>query len=92
MEKLNPNAVALTTGITASIISILCLIFVAIFPLPTVVYVANNLVHSVDFSSIATKNITLTGSLMGVILWFIIAAVTGYIFAFMYNWIGERLS
>ena len=91
MEKLNPNVVALTTGITASIISIACLIFVAIFPLPTVVYVANNLVHSIDFSSIATKSITLTGSVMGVILWFIIATAAGYIFAFMYNWIGEKL-
>ena len=90
MEKLNPNAVALTTGITASIISIVCLTFVAIFPLSTVVYVANNLVHSLDFSSIATKNITVTGSLMGIILWFIIATAAGYIFALVYNWIGEK--
>ena len=91
MEKLNPNVVALTTGITTSIISVLCLIFVLIFPLSTVVYVANNLVHSIDFSSIATNSITLTGSVMGVILWFIIATAAGYIFAFMYNWVGEKL-
>ena len=90
MEKLNANVVALTTGITASIISVVCLIFISISPLPTVVYVANNLVHSLDFSSIATKSITLAGLVMGVILWFIIATAAGYIFAIVYNWIGEK--
>lgn len=91
MEKLNPNVVALSLGVTSAILYILCLILIAITPVPAVVSLVNSLQHSIDFSSIATKNITFLGSIIGIIAWFIIAAVNGYIFAFVYNQIIKKL-
>lgn len=90
MEKLNQNAIALSVGITTALVYLVCLIFVAIFPLQTTITVGNYFVHGIDISSIATKNITLAKSLIGLIAVSLSAAVTGYIFAFMYNWIGEK--
>ena len=91
MEKLNQNVVALSLGVTSAILYILCLIVIAITPVPAVVSLVNSLQHSIDFSGIATKDITFLGSIIGIIGWFIIAAVTGYIFAFVYNWIIKKL-
>lgn len=92
MEKLNTNVVALSLGITTSIVYIVCLFFIAIFPLQAIITISNSLVHGIDISSIATKRITFVGSVIGLIASFLTAAVTGYIFAFVYNWIVEKLS
>ncbi|MBI2653702.1 hypothetical protein HYX02_02715 [Candidatus Woesearchaeota archaeon] len=91
MAKLNPNKVALSLGITAVVLYIICLILVTIFPLQMMAPFVNNLIHSVDFTGMMTKNITLNGSIVGIVAWFIIAAVTGYIFAFVYNQIEGKL-
>ena len=90
MGKLNPNAVALSLGITASVISLICFILIAILPLNIVIKGTNTLTHGIDMSSIAAKNITLISLITGVVLWFLIAAVIGYIFAFAYNWLIEK--
>ena len=90
MARLNPNKVALSLGITAVVLSIVCLILLAIFPIQMMAPFVNNLIHSVDFTGMMTKNITFSGSIVGIIAWFIIAAVTGYIFAFAYNWIEGK--
>ena len=89
MEKLKPNVVALSLGVTAVILYVLCLVLVAILPLGMIAPFMNNLVHSVDFRGMMTNNITFAGSIIGIIAWFLIAAVTGYIFASVYNKIGE---
>ena len=91
MEKLNPNVVALSLGLTTTILYIVCLVLVAITPVPIVINVVNALQHSIDISSLATKNITLVNLVIGIIGWFVIATVTGYIFAFLYNQLGEKL-
>lgn len=90
MEKLNANFVALSLGITISIVYIVCLIFVAIFPLQTIITFGNYFVHGIDISSIATKNITISSSIIGLVLVFLSSAVSGYIFAFVYNWLIDR--
>ncbi|MBI2656116.1 hypothetical protein HYX03_00065 [Candidatus Woesearchaeota archaeon] len=90
MEKVNPNVVALSLGITASILYVICLIAVAILPIQTMVPLVNNLIHSVDFTGMMTKNISFAGSIIGVLAWFLIAMATGYIYAFVYNWVGEK--
>ena len=90
MEKLKPNVVALSLGVTAVILYVLCLVLVAILPLGMIAPFMNNLVHSVDFRGMMTDNITFAGSIIGIIAWFLIAAVTGYIFALVYNWAAEK--
>lgn len=91
MAKLNPNKIALSLGITSTALYIICLILVAVFPVQMMAPLVNNLIHSVDFNGMMTKNITLSGSIVGIAAWFIIAAVTGYIFAFVYNRIEGKL-
>lgn len=91
MEKLKPNVVALSLGITSAILYVLCLIAVAITPLSMMTPFVNYLQHSIDFTGMMTKSITFAGSIVGIIGWFVISALAGYIFAFAYNWTAERL-
>ena len=91
MEKLNQNAVALAFGITVALVYVVCLIFVAIFPLQTVITIGNYFVHGIDISSIATKNITFGRSITGLIGVSLSSTVIGYVFAYLYNWIGEKV-
>ena len=90
MEKLNKNVVAVSVGITTALVYLVCLAFVAIFPLQTIVTVSNYFVHGIDISSIATKNMTLAKSVIGLIVVALSSAVVGYVFALIYNWLGEK--
>lgn len=90
MEKLNQKAVAFAVGMTTALVYIVCLIFVAVFPLETVVTVGNYFVHGIGSSSIAAKSITIEKSVIGLIIVSISSAVTGYIFALLYNWIADK--
>ncbi|MBI2100981.1 hypothetical protein HYT53_00025 [Candidatus Woesearchaeota archaeon] len=91
MEKLNQSAIGLAVGITTALVYAICLIFVAVFPLETVIAIGNYFVHGIDISSIAAKNITLAKSVIGLVVVSISSAITGYVFALIYNWIGEKL-
>ena len=90
MERLNQNAIALAVGITTALVYAVCLIFVVIFPLETVIAIGNYFVHGIDISSIATKNITFAKSIIGLIIVSLSSTITGYIFALIYNWIAEK--
>lgn len=91
MEKLNQNAVALAFGITTALVYAVCLAFIALFPLQATITVGNYFVHGIDISSIAAKNITLAKSLIGLVVVSISSAITGYVFALLYNRIAEKV-
>lgn len=91
MQNINKNAIALSVGLTAALVYLVCLIFVAVSPLQTVITVGNYFMHGIDISSIATKDISPAKSLIGLILTFVASAATGYMFAILYNWLKERL-
>lgn len=67
MEKLKPNVVALSLGITAVVLYAICLVLVAIFPTRMFVPFTNSLIHGFDFSGMMTKGITFSGSMIGII-------------------------
>ena len=90
MEKLNPKVVGLSVGIVSGIVYLVCLAFIASFPLQTTINVGNYLVHGIDISGIAAKNTTLIGSTIGLIIIFLGGASIGYIFAFVYNWLNKK--
>lgn len=92
MEKLNPHRVALSLGFTATVLYVVCLALIAITPIPLVVSFVNALQHSIDVSGIVTKSISVKAAIVGIVGWFIIAAAAGYIFAFIYNRIGQKFS
>ena len=91
MEKLKPNVVALSLGLTSAILYAVCLVIVAIVPVGMMGTFVNNLQHSMDFTGMMTKSISFAGSVIGIIAWFLIAAVSGYLFAVVYNWASEKL-
>jgi len=91
MGNINPNAAALAGGITVDAISIICLVFVVIAPIGTVTSVANSLFHGLDVSSIAVRSISLGSSILGLVILFLLGAVSGYVFAFAYNKISEKV-
>jgi len=91
MEKLRPNVIALSLGMTIVVLYVICLVLVAIFPVGMLVPFTNSLIHSVDFSGMMFKSITMTGAIIGIISWFLIAAITGYVFAFVYNWVLQKV-
>ncbi|MBI2542267.1 hypothetical protein HYV80_06165 [Candidatus Woesearchaeota archaeon] len=90
MSKLNQKAVALAFGMTAALVYIICIVFVAVFPLETVAAVGNYFVHGIDISSIAEKSINIGKSIIGLVVVSISSAVAGYIFALFYNLIAKR--
>ncbi len=89
MDTLNQKAVAFAVGITTALVYLSCLIFVAVFPLETVVTVGNYFVHGIDISSIAVKSVNIGKSVIGLFVVSISSAVTGYIFALLYNWVAK---
>lgn len=91
MEKLSTKAVSLSFGITTASVYIACVIFVAVAPLETTIAIGNSLVHGIDISSIATKRISFITATIGLVVSFIGTVAIGYIFASLYNWIGEKL-
>lgn len=83
---MDKKVVALSLGITTSIVYIICLALVAILPLQTIVAYTNYMVHGLDVSSIAAKNITFFGAIIGLVEAFLTSAIIGYIFAMVYSW------
>lgn len=87
MEKLKPHVVALSLGATTTALYIICLALVTMAPISLIVSFVNALQHSIDVSSIVTKSFSFRSVFIGIAGWFVIAAATGYIFSFLYNWI-----
>lgn len=86
---MDKKVVALSLGITTSIVYIICLALVAILPLQTIVAYTNYMVHGLDVSSIAAKNITFLGAIIGLVEAFLTSAIIGYVFAMVYNWFAD---
>ena len=91
MENLKPNVVALAVAITTAFVYLVCLAFVVVFPIETIATFGNYFVHGMDISSIAAKDINLSDSIIGFVIIALSAYVVGYIFALVYNWLGQKL-
>ena len=90
MENLNAKAMALSFGIVAALIYIVCWLFVAIFPLEAIIKVSNSMLHGIDVSSLAVKDTSFAESLLGFVIVVLGAMATGYVFAIAYNRLNER--
>ena len=90
MAKLKPNIVALSLGLTFLIVSLICLILIAIFPVGMMARGVNYMAHGIDISGIAMRSFTFASVIIGFIEVFLLGAVIGYIFAVVHNWAQER--
>ena len=91
MEKLKPKVMALSFGIVGGLISLACLLFVALSPLEAVIKVSNSFMHGIDISTIAVKDTNFADSLLGFVIVVLGSVAVGYIFAISYNWLNEKI-
>lgn len=91
MENLNPKSMALSFGIVAALIYMACWLFIAVFPIEIIIKVSNSLMHGIDVSSIAVKDMSISESLLGFIIVVLGSIIVGYVFAVSYNWIKEKI-
>ncbi len=91
MENLKSKVVALAVAMTTAFVYLVCLVFVALFPIETMATFGNYFVHGMDISSIAAKDIKLSESIIGLVIVTLSAYIVGYVFALIYNWLGQKL-
>lgn len=88
--KLNPKAIALASSIISVLISVVCVIFIAILPVQTMNFFGW-LIHIKNLAGlIGEREITLANSLGGIIFFFVVSHLLGWLFAQIYNKFAEK--
>jgi len=88
-EKLNAKVVSLSLASVSGILSLLCALLIAIAPEAAVKFFGS-IFHGIDIAKIAIP-ITPSGVLIGLIAVVIVALITGWLFAVIYNYALEKL-
>ena len=88
-EKLNPKTVSLSLAGVSVILSLLCAILIAVAPEATIKFLGS-IFHGMDITKIA-QPITVSGVLMGLIAIIIVALITGWLFAIIYNYVLAKV-
>ncbi len=83
-DKLNSRRVANTLGVVFAGVSLLCAIFVLIFP-GTAMSFFNNIFHGIDITQIVKTSVSLGSIVIGLIEAFILGWIIGWFFAVVYN-------
>ncbi|MBS3157147.1 hypothetical protein J4442_03165 [Candidatus Woesearchaeota archaeon] len=83
MEKLNPKKVSLSLAATSGIVSAACALLIAVAPQFTV-NLFGAVFHGIDLSKIQ-KTMTVSGTILGTVEVIILALITGWLFAKIYN-------
>lgn len=82
--RLNPKIVSLSLVSVSVVLSLLCALLIALAPQATVNFFGS-IFHGIDIVKIATP-ITLSGVMIGFAATAIVAFVTGWLFAVVYNY------
>ncbi|MDO8480753.1 MAG: DUF5676 family membrane protein [Nanoarchaeota archaeon] len=88
MAALKPLTVALATGSTASILSLVCSVLVGTSPV-MMQRMAGVIMHS--FAVVPSYNLTAGGIVGGLVLWFVMGGAAGLVFAWLYNLYSKKL-
>ena len=88
-DKLNPKVVSLSLVSISVVVSLVCAFLIAIIPGATLKFFGS-IFHGIDMTKIATP-ITLSGVLVGLIAIVIVAFVTGWLFAIIYNYLLNKI-
>jgi len=83
-DKLNTKKVALSLAIVSAILYLACALLIAIIPGFTI-SLFSNLFHGVDISRIASTNLSLGSTLIGLVEVIIYSLVVGWLFVRIYN-------
>ncbi|MEK6825094.1 MAG: DUF5676 family membrane protein, partial [Nanoarchaeota archaeon] len=82
--KLNAKRVGSTLAIVGGIISLACLLLIAIFKESAVAFFGY-IFHGIDMSQIAVSEIAWVGALIGVVEVVVLSFVIGWLFTKIYN-------
>jgi len=82
-DKLSPKRVSLTLGIVSFILSVICLLLIAIAP-AAMTNLFGSVFHGIDITQIAAP-ISWGNTILGVIVATVIGLLAGWLFAITYN-------
>lgn len=82
-DKLNPKKVSLSLALVTGILSIICALLIAIAPEATL-KLFGAIFHGMDITKIAVA-ISLGRAILGTVTVIILALITGWLFAVIYN-------
>ena len=82
-EKLSAKRVSLSLAITSGVFSTACALLIAIAPQFMIKFLGA-IFHGIDISQIE-RTMTLSGAITGIIAAIIVALITGWLFAVIYN-------
>lgn len=85
MNKILPNKFGLSLGIAGAIFYVGCAVLMRIVSEETFVFLANNLCHGMDMTTIVRMDISLSESVLGIIEIFVLCWLFGVIAATSYN-------
>ena len=89
MAKLNPKVVSFSLVVISAIVSLVCALLLALFPEASLKFFGS-IFHGIDMTKIAAS-VTLSGVLTGLVAIIIVAFVTGWLFAVIYNYVLDRV-
>ena len=87
--KLNPKVVSISLVVVSAILSLICALLLALSPEVSLKFFGS-IFHGIDMNKIATS-ITVSNVLIGLIAIVIIAFVTGWLFAVIYNYLQDKI-
>ena len=86
MRTINYKKFGFSTGLTATILYIACILIMTIAGKEGTIKLFNSLLHGLDVTTIARMNVTFFESLIGTVLTFILGWLIGVCIASSYNW------
>ncbi|MEK6917067.1 MAG: DUF5676 family membrane protein [Nanoarchaeota archaeon] len=88
-NKLNPKVVSFSLVVVSAILSLVCALLLALSP-ETSLKFFGSIFHGIDMTKIAAS-VTVSGVLTGLVAIVILAFVTGWMFAVIYNYLLDRI-
>jgi len=89
VEKLNVKVVSLSLASVSAVLSLLCALLIALAPQASLKFFGS-IFHGMDITKIA-QPVTLPGVATGLIAIVIVALITGWLFAVIYNHLIGKL-
>ena len=89
MEKLNVKVVALALAAVGGVISLACAAIIALWP--GAVKYLRAIFHGIDMTAIAKINMSIGSVVLGLIEVIVISAIAGALFAWVYNYLNEKI-
>ena len=83
-DKLSPKRVSLSLAVVTAIVSIVCVLLVAIAP-EAALKLLGAIFHGIDITKIAAASVSFGSAVFGTIVAVVLALIIGWIFAVVYN-------